>query len=156
VAKTTLSLAVALALSAQSVSAHCSSDVVDLRWDGGSARFSVEIADDDDERAKGLMFRETMGRYNGMLFIYDSPASVSFWMKNTLIPLDMVFLDKQGIVTHLHENAIPLSLEPIPGGEDILAVLEVNGGLSKALGLVVGAEMRHPAFAQNQPFWPCE
>jgi uncharacterized membrane protein (UPF0127 family) len=144
------------ALLGQGAAAKCSDDVVDLRWDGGSARFNVEIADDDIERGQGLMFRESMGRYSGMLFIYDEPSTVAFWMKNTLIPLDMVFLDQHGVVQHVHENAVPGSLETIPGGDNVLAVLEVNGGLSNSLGLEVGAQMRHPAFAATMPVWACE
>ena len=150
------SLVAAFALIGHGVLAQCSEDVVDLRWDGGSARFNVEIADDDQERGRGLMFVESMGRYNGMLFVYDAPSTVAFWMKNTLIPLDMVFLDQHGVVQHVHENAVPGSLETIPGGDNILAVLEVNGGLASKLGLVKGAEMRHPAFAQSMPAWACE
>lgn len=150
------SLAFALLLFGQVAAAQCTDDVVDLRWDGGSARFNVEVADDFEERARGLMFVESMGRYNGMLFVYDAPSTVSFWMKNTLIPLDMIFLDARGVVQRVHENAVPGSLETIPGGDNILAVLEVNGGLSDKLGLVKGAQMRHPAFADGMPAWACE
>lgn len=129
--------------------------VVDLRWDGGSARFNVEIADDFEERARGLMFRESLPRYDGMLFIYEGPHSAAFWMKNTLIPLDLVFLDEHGVVQSIHENAVPGSLESIPGGDGILVVLEVNGGLTRKLGLQVGAQMRHPAFSNSAPSWTC-
>lgn len=135
--------------------AECSDEVVDLRWNGGSVRFNVEIARDDEERARGLMFVESMGRYKGMLFVYDAPSTVAFWMKNTLIPLDMVFLDQHGVVRHMHENAVPGSLETIPGGDNILVVLEVNGGLISKLGLVLGAEMRHPVFSETRPAWTC-
>lgn len=135
--------------------AECSDEVVDLRWNGGSVRFNVEIARDDEERARGLMFVESMGRYKGMLFVYDAPSTVAFWMKNTLIPLDMVFLDQHGVVRHMHENAVPGSLETIPGGDNILVVLEVNGGLISKLGLVLGAEMRHPVFSETGPAWNC-
>ena len=146
----------ALVLMGQGVAAQCSQDIVDLRWDGGSVRFNVDIADDDEERGRGLMFVESMGRFNGMLFIYDAPSTVAFWMKNTLIPLDMIFLDPRGVVQKVHENAVPGSLETIPGGDNILAVLEVNGGLSSKLGLVEGAQMRHPAFQNNMPAWACD
>lgn len=91
-----------------------------------------------------------------MLFVYDAPSTVSFWMKNTLIPLDMIFLDQHGVVQRVHENAVPGSLESIPGGDNILAVLEVNGGQSRKLGLVEGAQMRHPAFSDTMPAWACE
>ncbi|WP_342672147.1 DUF192 domain-containing protein [Neptunicoccus sediminis] len=135
--------------------AACEQGAVDLRWDGGSVRFTVEIADTFEDRARGLMYRESLPRYGGMLFVYDQPLSVSFWMKNTLIPLDMIFLDRHGVVQNIHENAVPGSLDSIPGGDNILAVLEVNGGMSRKLGVPVGAEMRHPAFADSDPIWPC-
>ena len=101
------------------------------------------------------MFVESMGRYKGMLFVYDAPSTVAFWLKNTLIPLDMVFLDQHGVVWHMHENAVPGSLETIPGGDNILVVLEVNGGLISKLGLVLGAEMCHPVFFETRPTWIC-
>jgi len=132
----------------------CRQDQVDLRWDGGSARFWVEIADDYDKRMRGLMFRENLGRYSGMLFVYEYPMTVSFWMKNTLIPLDIIFLDKTGVVQKVHADAVPGSLESIPGGDNILAVLEINGGLAAELGIRPGARMRHPAFAGTAE-WPC-
>ena len=134
---------------------ECSDEVVDLRWNSGSVRFNVEIDRDDEERARGLMFVESMGRYKGMLFVYDAPSTVAFWMKNTLIPLDMVFLDQHGVVRHMHENAVPGSLEIIPGNNNILVVLEVNGGLISKLGLVLDAEMRHPVFSETRPAWTC-
>lgn len=140
----------------QGALASCALDVVDLRWDGGSARFNVEVADDEEERGRGLMFREHLGSYSGMLFVYEQPSTASFWMKNTLIPLDMVFLDQNGVVQHVHENAVPGDLTSIFGGDEILAVLEVNGGLTRKLGITVGAEMRHSAFAAGTPVWPCD
>ncbi len=154
--KNTASLGAVFAVLGQGVFAQCSDEVVDLRWDGGSARFNVEMVDDDQERGRGLMFRESLGRYSGMLFVYEEPATVAFWMKNTLIPLDMVFLDQHGVVQKVHENAVPHSLETIPGGDDILVVLEVNGGLTSKLGLAKGAQMRHPAFSGTHPAWACE
>ncbi len=134
----------------------CDSGQVDLRWENGKARFAIELADTFDERAKGLMFRTKMARYSGMLFVYPEPSSVTFWMKNTLIPLDMIFLDKTGLVTRVHEKASPQSLATIPGGDNVLAVLEINGGLSRRLGIVVGAQMRHAAFDQKAAVWPCK
>ena len=148
-------LGISLLATNASVAATCSQDSVDLRWDGGSARFAVEVADDNDERARGLMFRESLGRYAGMLFIYERPLAATFWMKNTLIPLDMIFLDSRGVVQKVHANAVPGSLEGIHGGDEILAVLEINGGLAAQLGIVAGAEMRHPAFMADA-VWPCE
>ena len=133
----------------------CRADTVFLRGSWGSARFTVEIADDIRERAQGLMFRESMPSSRGMLFIYDYPSAVAFWMKNTLIPLDMIFLDGRGVVRRVHSMAVPGDLTPIPGGDDILAVLEINGGLARRMGIAEGSEIRHPAFGRAAA-WPCE
>jgi hypothetical protein len=123
---------------------------------GGKARFTVEVADDNDEIRLGLMNRESLPRSAGMLFVYDKPAPVSFWMRNTLIPLDMIFMGADGVVDRVHENAVPLDETPIFGGDEIQYVLEINGGLAKALGIVEGSEMRHPAVDAAQAAWPCE
>lgn len=139
---------------AAALAQDCRADEVLLRWDGGSARFSVELADDPAERAQGLMFRERMARGAGMLFVYERPQPVAFWMKNTLIPLDMIFAGPDGVVRHVHANAIPGDETPIPGGPGILAVLEINGGLAAAMGIAPGTEMRHPAFGPTAK-WPC-
>lgn len=143
------------ALVAAPVLAQCAPDRVDLRGDWGTARFSVEVADTADERAQGLMHRQSMPRGAGMLFIYDKEQSVSFWMRNTLIPLDMIFADSAGIVRRVHENAIPLDETGIRGGSDIQYVLEINGGLSERFGINPGTELRHIALADDAA-WPCE
>ncbi len=135
--------------------AECSDLQVDLRGDFGAARFAVEVADDEPERMRGLMFRESLPRSTGMLFVYDAPLRASFWMKNTLIPLDMIFIDPEGVVTQVHDQAIPGDLTPIDGGPGVLGVLEINGGLAKAMGIVPGTEVRHPAFGATAA-WPCE
>lgn len=142
-------------LAGPAMAAACSDTSVALRGDWGQARFSVEIADDPAERAQGLMFRESMPSSAGMLFVYDRPQSMSFWMRNTLIPLDLLFIDSRGVVKHIHENAIPLDESPIYGGENLLSVLEINGGLAKRMGITAGSELRHPAFAGHNPAWPC-
>ena len=133
----------------------CREDTVRLRGDFGEARFRVEIADDAQERAQGLMFRQQMSKGAGMLFIYPFPRQASFWMKNTLIPLDMIFLDRTGTVTRVHSNAVPLDEHAIDGGPDVLAVLEINGGLAKAMGIAPGAQMQHPGLPQGPAVWPC-
>ena len=101
------------------------------------------------------MFRESMDPASGMLFVYEGPRRVAFWMKNTLIPLDMVFADATGRVTRVHSGAVPLDETPIDGGEDVQFVLEINGGMAARLGLVPGAEMRHPLIGQAA-VWPCD
>ena len=133
----------------------CAPDRVDLRWPGGSESFAVELADDAAERAQGLMFRESLAPDAGMLFVYESPRRAQFWMKNTLIPLDMIFADATGTVTRVHSNAIPGDLTPIDGGEGVVFVLEINGGLAQRLGIVPGAEVRHPAVGPDAA-WSCD
>ena len=133
----------------------CREDAVYLRGDWGTARFSVEIADDDAERAIGLMNRESMPTSAGMLFVYEEPQRLSFWMRNTLIPLDMIFVDARGVVQHIHHEARPLDETPIFGGDDILAVLEINGGLARRMGIVPGSQMRQPAITDDTVAWRC-
>jgi len=145
-----------LALAAGSASAACSDGTVDLRGDWGSARFTVEVADEPAERAQGLMNRPSMPRSAGMLFLYEAPQRATFWMRNTLIPLDMIFMDPTGTVTRIHENAVPLDETTIDGGPGVQAVLEINGGLASAIGIDVGSELRHPGLDQSVAAWPCE
>ena len=135
--------------------AACAPDRVDLRGDWGQARFTVEVADDPAERSKGLMFRENLPLSTGMLFVYERPQFVAFWMKNTPIPLDMIFADARGQVMHVHQNAVPFDETSIEGGEGIQYVLEINGGLAERLGIVQGSEMRHPQIGP-EAFWPCD
>jgi uncharacterized protein len=151
-----LAIAIYVFWSSVARSGECAVDRVDLRNDAGKASFSVEVVDDAGERAQGLMARSKMGASHGMLFVYPAPGQVSFWMKNTLIPLDMVFLDAAGSVRQIHENAVPLDLTPIAGGDDIQFVLEINGGLSKGLGIAVGSQLRHPMVDQSIAVWPCK
>jgi uncharacterized protein len=136
--------------------AECQTDRVDLRGPFGTAGFTVEVADDVAERARGLMFRESMPSGAGMLFVYERPQTVAFWMENTLIPLDMVFMDETGTVKKVHANARPLDRTAIPGGDGILAVLEINGGLAGQIGITEGAQLRHPGLPQDRAAWPCE
>lgn len=148
-------LALALALCAGTGARACEAGVVDLRGPFGEVRFRVEIADDAAERAQGLMERTSLGRFSGMLFVYERVEPASFWMKNTLIPLDLLFLDAAGRVIRVHPDAVPGDLTPIPSGGPVRAVLEINGGLAAALGIAEGAVMRHPAFADGPAAWPC-
>ena len=134
--------------------ATCRVDSVYLRGDWGQARFSIEIADTVSSQQLGLMDRPSMPLSSGMLFVYESPRPLSFWMRNTLIPLDMLFIDSKGIVTHIHHMAKPLDETPIVGGLGI-AVLEINGGLAKSMGISVGTELRHQSFEKGDPSWSC-
>ncbi len=143
------------AIVAGAAAAECAEDVATLRGAFGTARFTVEIADDQAERARGLMFVEELPRSAGMLFIYEAVGAPAFWMKNTLIPLDMLFIRPDGVVQHVHDSAVPGDLTPITGGEGVIAVLEINGGLAERLGIEPGAEIQHPAFGAEAA-WPCE
>lgn len=137
------------------VSAACRDDQVSVRGEFGQIRFTVEVADDDAERARGLMFREEMARGAGMLFVFDPPHEVSFWMKNTLIPLDMIFTDVAGRVVKVHSNAVPGDLTGIPGEGRVFTVLEINGGLAERYGIATGSEMQHPVYGEAAA-WPCD
>ena len=151
-----LGLAAALLFGAAAVGrAECAPEVLDLRDGDSDARFRVEVVDTPEGREHGLMFRESMPRFAGMLFVYETSQPVAFWMENTLIPLDMLFFDASGRLTAVHENARPLDRTPIPGGDNVRYVLEINGGLVQALGIEIGAEMRHPAVDQQVAAWPC-
>lgn len=149
-----LGLALGLALAGPAAAA-CSDASVEVRGPGGQARFNVELADSPAERARGLMFRDAMSASAGMLFLYPVPQPASFWMKNTLIPLDMIFADETGVVRRVHSMAVPGDLTSINGGPGVLAVLEINGGLASRLGIVPGSELRHPALDQTIAAWPC-
>ena len=148
--------ALAFLLSAGMAQAACDPLRADLRGAWGQARFTVELADTPETRATGLMHRASMPRSVGMLFIYEAPTTASFWMQNTLIPLDMIFVNPQGRVTHVHHNAIPHDTTPIPGGDNVLMVLEINGGLAQRFGIAEGSELRHPRLAQDGALWPCD
>lgn len=140
----------------------CSEDLVWLQGDWGRARFRVEVADEPAEQQLGLMFREEMSASAGMLFVYPEPRSVSFWMENTLIPLDMLFFDESGVLTRVHENAIPRDRTPLPGGDHVKAVLEINGGMARALGILStdnespgDAVIAHPSFDSSHVVFSC-
>ena len=148
-------VAVLALLAAGAAHADCPPTALDLRGPWGQAHFSVEVADTADSRAQGLMFREHMASSAGMLFVYESPRAASFWMQNTLIPLDMIFADSTGTVTRIHANAIPHDKTPIDGGDGVAVVLEINGGMAAKLGITEGSEMRHPALDPALAVWPC-
>jgi uncharacterized membrane protein (UPF0127 family) len=109
-------------------------------------RFEVEVADDPSERAKGLMFRESLADNAGMLFLYPEPQEVEFWMKNTPLSLDMVFVRQDGTIARIAERTTPFSEEIIASGEEVSAVLEVKGGMMRQLGIAVGDRLRHPEY----------
>lgn len=137
--------------------AQCAPDSLELRnTEGTIHRFSVELADDPDERARGLMFREMMPMASGMLFVFPEPKHATFWMKDTPLALDIIFADQAGQVTRVHENAVPLSEALIDGGPDVAFAFEINAGLAGRMGIGPSAVLRHPAIDADRAVWPCE
>ena len=92
----------------------------------------------------GLMNRQSLAPDRGMIFPYDPPRPASFWMKNTLIPLDMIFVRPDGTIGSIAANTVPLSLDPVPSGEPVAAVLEIAGGRSAELGISAGDKVSWP------------
>jgi hypothetical protein len=121
-------------------------DSLEIVTSTGRHPFQIEIANNDATRERGLMDRRYMAADHGMLFEFDREAPVAFWMKNTYIPLDMIFIAPSGVVTHIVANAEPLSERVIPSGGPCVAVLELNGGTAASIGLKVGDKVHHPFF----------
>ena len=115
-----------------------------IRSSGKTHRFTVEVARTPQEQQRGLMFRESLAPDRGMIFPYDPPQPVAFWMQNTLIPLDMIFIRADGTIANIAENTVPLSLESVPSAGDVAAVLEIAGGRSAQLGLKAGDTVDWP------------
>jgi uncharacterized membrane protein (UPF0127 family) len=111
---------------------------LEIRSANGTHRFTVELARTAEEQAQGLMFRKHLGPNEGMLFPFSPARPASFWMKNTLIPLDMVFIRPDGSIGRIAANTTPLSLEPVSFGEPAAAVLEIAGGRAAQLGIREG------------------
>jgi len=108
---------------------------------GKTHRFRVEVARTPQEQAKGLMFRTAMGPDEGMLFPYDQPRVLSFWMKNTVLSLDLVFIGPDRRVVNVAANAVPYSEQSILSDAPAIAVLELNAGRARELGIVAGARV---------------
>jgi uncharacterized membrane protein (UPF0127 family) len=115
----------------------------------GRRRFKVEIADDDAERNRGLMHRRSLAADRGMLFIFPNERPVAFWMRNTLIPLDMIFIRADGTIRSIAHETAPLDETPVPSGGPVLAVLEIAGGRARELGVLPGDRIVHRAFPRG-------
>ena len=112
----------------------------------GQHRFAVELAETPEQLSFGLMFRRALPQDAGMLFDYARPQRVAMWMKNTLIPLDMLFIDTSGHIVHIRQRAVPGSLEAISSKVPVRGVLELNGGTVSRLGITCGDKVRHKIF----------
>lgn len=111
--------------------------------------FEVWLADTPARQSQGLMFVRSLPELRGMLFVYQQPKQISMWMKNTFIPLDMVFIDEKGRIQSISEHAVPHSLQTINSTRPALAILEIGGGEARRLGLKPGQKVSHPALTHH-------
>lgn len=125
-------------------------EVVIRTQDGEDLFFTVELALTPQQQSEGLMYRTSMQDDTGMLFVFNAPSSVAFWMKNTFIPLDMLFLEHDGIIHHIHHNAKPQDLTRITAELPSKAVLEINGGLADKYGIKEGDQVLHAFFGNGR------
>jgi uncharacterized membrane protein (UPF0127 family) len=116
---------------------------------GGVHVFAVELALNDEQRARGLMHRRELPEGQGMLFIFDRDQEISMWMQNTYISLDMIFVRRDGTIARIAENTEPLSTRVIPSNGPVRAVLEVIGGTARKLGIEPGDRVAHRLFANR-------
>ena len=114
----------------------------------GPHRFKVEVAETPEQMTQGLMFRRSLAPDAGMLFDYKEPTAATMWMRNTLIPLDMVFIQSDGRIRRIEQNTKPGSLRPISSNGSVRAVLEMRAGTSKKYGIAPGDRIIHPLFPQ--------
>ena len=138
--------AIALVLSAPAALAELEISPLTIESANGVHAFTVEIADEPEEITTGLMNRESMDPDAGMLFDFGQPREAAMWMKNTLIPLDMLFMDPQGKVIAIARETVPGSLRTVSPGVPVKSVLELNGGRAEELGIQPGDEVIHPIF----------
>ncbi len=120
-----------------------------LKTATGDHSFNIEVMVTEEERELGLMFRRSLPENSGMLFLYDPPQPATMWMKNTLIPLDMVFISADARVHRIEQNAEPFSTTLIPSDGDIVGVLELNAGEAGKIGLRRGDKVIYPGLAKK-------
>ena len=128
------------------VSASMKSELSIITSNGTKHNFLVEVARTEEEKKIGLMFRKTLAKNAGMLFLYKREALRLMWMKNTFIPLDILFIDKKGVIKRVVKRTTPHSLATISSRKSVLAVLELRGGITSSLEIKKGDRIEHPAF----------
>jgi hypothetical protein len=126
-----------------------STDSLVIRTAKETHRFSIEVARTPEQQQLGLMFRNKLEPDAGMLFLYPQPQRIAMWMKNTLIPLDMVFIGADGRIVNIAERSVPLSTAPIYSSDLAVGVLEVNGGTAARLGIRPGDTVLYGAFGTS-------
>lgn len=117
--------------------------VVEIHTMQGVVGYQVEVAETRAQKSRGLMHREHLPLNQGMLFLYDPPRKTAMWMKNTHIPLDMLFIDAEGQILHIEEHTVPMSLDTIPSGGEVRAVLEINAGQAAERGIRPGDRVEY-------------
>ncbi|WP_246518616.1 DUF192 domain-containing protein [Ancylobacter lacus] len=142
-------LAVALLLPAAGAAGAATFEALSIRTAKGTVDFKVEVAQTDAERERGLMYRTELKPDTGMLFDFKLPQPVYMWMKNTYIPLDMVFIAADGRIANIAENTTPLSTDVIASDGQVRAVLELAGGTARAKGIAVGDRVRYRLFPEK-------
>jgi uncharacterized membrane protein (UPF0127 family) len=120
---------------------------LEIATKSGVHPFSVELATTEPEREKGLMFRKELPEGQGMLFDFQRDQDVGFWMQNTYIPLDMIFIKGDGRILRIAENTEPMSERLVPSGGPVLGVLEVIGGTARKFGIAAGDRVSYPIFS---------
>lgn len=138
-----------------STSDACRLDVVYIGGPWGQTEIAVEVADTRRKRAQGFMNRHQIPQGTGMLFVFDEPHEATFWMRNTFVPLDILFFDRNGYLRHVHFSAQPHDLTAISGGPDTKLALEVPAGEIDRLGIGLRASIRHPLVEQEHARWKC-
>ena len=128
------------------VNASVKSELSIITSNGSRHNFLVEVARTEEEKKIGLMFRKTLAKNAGMLFLYKREALRLMWMKNTFIPLDILFIDKKGVIKRVVKRTVPHSLATISSRQSVLAVLELRGGITSSLDIKKGDRIEHPAF----------
>lgn len=142
-----LVLGLALLASSPKIVSDDQSGLLSIATENGTHTFVVEVAATPKQQSLGLMYRKSMAADHGMLFTLTQPRRVSFWMKNTYIPLDMLFLGRDGTILQIDEMTTPLTEDSHRSAMKVAAILEINGGLAKELGILVGDVVHHSAFA---------
>jgi hypothetical protein len=142
-----LAVAAVILLLAGAAASAADESILEIVTKDGVHVFSVEVARTDEERQKGLMFRKELPEGKGMLFDFKPEQEVAMWMRNTYIPLDMLFINADGTIRRIAENAEPLSEKTIPSGGPVRGVLEVIGGTARKLGIAAGDRVAHPLFS---------
>ena len=143
----TAALAIATALLPASAQ-EPQTDLPRVKLSAGMYQIDAQVAQTTEQRMTGLMFRKEMPQQEGMLFVFEQPSRQCFWMKNTLLPLDMIFIKPDGTILSIAERTVPMTETPVPSHGSAKAVLEVNGGTASRLGIKPGDKVTASALAK--------